>query len=53
MVMATATVMGTVITTMGKGDNNKGKNDDNGKDNNGSGGGIPDQHTTINYMTAE
>jgi hypothetical protein len=38
--------------TIGKGNDDDSKEDEDGKDNDGSGGGIPDQHTTINYMTA-
>jgi hypothetical protein len=47
-----ATVMATATTTMGKGNDNNGKDDNDGKDDNGGGGSIPDQHTTIKYMTA-
>jgi hypothetical protein len=40
------------MTTIGKGEDNNGKDDYDGKDKDGGGGGIPDQHTTINYMAA-
>ncbi len=52
MAAMTSPVMATAMPMMGEGKDDDGKDDNDGKDDEGGGSGIPDRHTTINYMTA-